>query len=467
MKLRLRSLRVRAPLVVALVVIAMPAFAWLSHLSDATVGWRMLQRVERTAQAVAEGRDPDEQARQHSLWVRVLSAEGTLQADADHDPPTGLSRWSSELFFGPDGAPSLADWDAQQPPLAKRAFTVGARQQGQASGCASAAEGALLVCTAALATDDGRVIYVTESSRRAIRALYDVRYQLVKLTLQVLAMGIVLGAWLGWRMVRPVEQLRRQVLDRTARRSTDSIVLHRDDELGDLADAFNALLAALEQRRRANEDFAADLVHELKNPVAAVKVAAEALERGTPSPQRAQRLAAVLTDASGRLDALVSEFLELARAEAGLRGRPREDLALDELLAALVQAARDRHDDVGFSLDATPGCRVHGVPERIEGALRNLLDNAAAFAREGVGPATVSVRCAVVGAAVQVDVCDSGPGIAADDMERVFERYFTRRHGGTGLGLPLARAIARAHGGELVALPDSMGAHLRLTLPGG
>ncbi len=466
MRIRLRSLRVRAPLVVALVVIAMPLFAWLSHFSDSTVGWRMLQRVERTAQRVAEGGDPQDLARRQSLWVRVLSADGDVQVDADHDPPVGIMRWSSDLFFGPDGAPTLADWDAGQPRVDQRALAELARRDGHASGCLHAADGALLICTAAVVAPDGRMAWVQESSRRAIRGLYDVRYQLVKLTLQVLVMGIVLGLWLGWRMVRPVEILRRQVLDRTRQRSTEPVVLDRDDELGDLATSFNELLAALEARRRANEDFAADMVHELKNPVAAVRVAAEALGRGEVDEQRAQRLAAILDDASQRLDGMVSQFLDLARAEAGLRGEEREAVDLDALVAGVVEAAALRHEDVVFEVEAG-GQRavVTAVPGRLETAVRNLLDNAAAFAREGEAPGRVQVQLGVEQGRACVEVRDTGPGIAQADLDRVFERYFTRRHGGTGLGLSMSLAIAQAHGGSLVALPSDRGARLRLCLP--
>lgn len=473
MRLRWRSLQVRAPLVVVLAVIAMPVFAWLSHLSDATVGRRMLLRVERTSQqAVGLVGHPDaadrlsELAERRGLWLRVVDDQGAVVLDADHDPLQGLSRWSSDLFFGPDGAPTLADVDRERPPLQDRALVAAARSGGQAAACETTAGGALLICTAALSLPDGRLIYTQESSRRAIRALYDLRYQLMKLTLQVLLIGLLLGTWLGWRMVRPVELLRRQVLARTAAGSTEPVTLERDDEIGDLAAAFNELLAALDARDRANEAFAADLVHELKNPVAAVRAAAEALADvdAVLSPARAQRLARILGDAGGRLDTLVSQFLDLARAEAGLSADARELLPLDQLCDGLVAAAAARHEDVAFGLDGH-AVQVEIVAERVETALRNLLDNAAAFAREGAGAAEVRVTVQPSGRWVEVVVSDSGPGLGDDARERVFDRFYTRRHGGTGLGLSLARAIAEAHGGTLTARDVPVGACFVLRLP--
>lgn len=473
MRLRWRSLQVRAPLVVALVVVAMPAFTWLSHLSDATAGRRVLLRVERTAQDAAglvqAGRGEgalSELAARRGLRIRLVDARGRTLSDADHDPPRGLSRLGADLFFGPDGAPTLAAAEAGAPPVEARPVVLLAREEGQAAACETLASGALLVCSAALELPDGRLLLVQESSRRAIRALYDLRYQLVKLTLSVLVVGLLLGAWLGWRMVGPVRELRRQVLDRTAAGSTRPVQLQRDDELGDLAGAFNELLAGLDARNRANEAFAADLVHELKNPVAAVRAAAEALagaEQGL-SPERAQRLARVLGDAGGRLDVLVSQFLELARAEAGLSAQEREAVDLAALCRALGEAAASRWEGVEIRTQVEPAW-VEAVPERLETALRNLLDNAAAFAREGAGPPQVTLTLSVEGERVQVTVQDNGPGLDAQARAHVFQRFYSRRHGGTGLGLPLARAIAQAHGGELSVQDVPQGACFRLALP--
>ena len=472
MRLRWRSLQVRAPLVVALVVVAMPAFAWLSHLSDATAGRRVLLRVERTAQdatlltSADQARALADLAARRGLRIRLFDPDGHTLLDADHDPPRGLARLGADLFFGPDGAPTLAAAEAGAPPVLARSFVLDARIEGQAATCETLAGGALLVCSAAVDLPDGRLLLVQESSRRAIRALYDVRYQLVKLTLSVLVVGLLLGAWLGWRMVGPVRELRRQVLDRTAASSTRPVELARDDELGDLAGAFNELLASLDARNRANEAFAADLVHELKNPVAAVRAAAESMagaEAGL-SPERAQRLARVLGDAGGRLDVLVSQFLELARAEAGLSAQDREPVDLAGLCAALVEAAAARWEGVDFQVAVDPA-RVLVVPERLETALRNLLDNAAAFAREGPGPPQVLLSMRADGDRAEVTVQDNGPGLDALARAHVFERFYSRRHGGTGLGLPLARAIALAHGGDLSVRDVPQGACFVLTLP--
>ena len=469
--MRPRSLRLRAFVVVMLVVLAPLCFVWISNFADVSTGWQMQRRVERiTERAVRHLEDgvSVDQLEYTSSWrrvrLRVVAADGEVVADIDNEALPELLSWAGALFFGPDGAPSLAEWDARQPPLDQRPELAKARAEGTTSGCISADTRRLLICYAAQSHGD-RVVYVQESSRRAIRGLYDVRYQLIKLALFTLGLGVMLAAWLSWRMVLPLEALRTQVLDRRATGTLEPVTLDRDDEFGDLAVAFNTLLATLEERNRDNEAFAADLVHELKNPVAAVAAAAESLESGRPiDAQRAARLARVLRSSSGRLDALASRFLELARAEAGLRAMPRDRLDLAQLLAGLLDTIREDEQfiDVDFTLQTSGPAVVIGGGERLETALRNLLDNAARFAAaraDGV----VRVAVHTQGTLVRLMVSDNGAGIPQADLPRVFERFFSRRKGGTGLGLALTHAIVVAHGGT-IAVSSSQGEGTRFTV---
>ena len=168
----------------------------------------------------------------------------------------------------------------------------------------------------------------------------------------------------------------------------------------------------------------------------------------TLPPARTARLARVLRDSSRRLDALVTQFLELARAEAGMVGEDRSAVELGALVAGVVEAmsVQPEHAAVEISHDVEP-LTVPGVSGRLETAVRNLVHNAASFAGEG---GHVRVRLRRAGGRARLEVEDDGPGIAQEDLPRVFERFFTRRRGqtGTGLGLALVQAIAQAHGGE-------------------
>lgn len=479
-----RSLRVRAVVVVVIVVLLPLALVASSSWFERNVGARMQSRLVSAAAGVeavllssaADGANADDLGRRlddvAKAWgsrVRVADEGGTVLFDVDREA-TAISRLGA-IFFGVDGAPALRDVDDEWGALHARAEVRAAEQKPQV-GCRATEGAKLLVCHAARVVEapGGQrwIVYVQESSRRSIRALYDLRYQLLKLTLLILPAALLLAWWLGWRMIRPVERLREQVLDKVTRAAPEAdLELTRGDELGELALAFNTLLTKLDEKGRATEAFLADLAHELKNPVAAVRASAESLESGAVDDERARRLSKVLSDSSRRLDALVTQLLELARAEAGLEGEEREVVDVSALICGVVEhtAADVRYADVRFSLDVTNGARVRGVSHRLESAVRNLVDNAASFAgSEG----EVTVRVGVTAGHVVVDVRDSGPGIAPEHLPRVFERFFTTRgtRRGTGLGLALVRAVVTAHGGaaEVESAPGQ-GALFRLRLP--
>ena len=419
------------------------------------VGHRMEANVEAALSALQRSSAVDV-AQAHGAWVRVLEGDAVVQ---EHDGE--VESWPVRLrdrLYRSDGAPTLQQADAARPSFAARSELRVAKEGAIDTGCRPTQQGRLLVCHAAGVLPDGRVGYVLESSRRPIRAAYDLRYHLAKLTLASLPVALFLAWWLGRRMVRPLEQLQAQARAQARRGAPSRIELDRADEFGDLADAFNHLLAALEERKDANQAFVADLVHEFKNPVAAIRAASEALESAPSNEERAARLARVLRDSSQRLDDLVSRFLELARAEAGLPDEERVDVDLLVLAEALAGSAELRREEGPW--------RVRGVPSRLESVVRNLLDNAWSFADEAAP--RVQLVLGRSGDDVVIEVRDNGGGIAPEDLPRVFDRFFTRRRTGrgTGLGLALVRAVVEAHGGGVAARNGPTGAVFEVRLPG-
>lgn len=470
------TLRGRTYAVVLAVVAAPLAVVAVADRSGASEMTRMEALVARASVAVASeiGRGGDAQAAAEreaagaGVRVLVIGADGGSLASADHEAQTSLRDRIGDALFGPEGAPTLQAFDAQRPAGAAWPEVETARRAGRSAGCEIGLSGTIAVChSAALVPGkDGAVVLAQKSSPRAIRALFDLRYPLLKLTLYVLAIGALLSAWLGRRIVAPVERLRGEVLERAADplRAAPIPRVSRD-EIGDLGEAFNALLAALVAKSRANEAFAADLAHELKSPIAALRACADGLS-GPLSAERAERLARVLSDSTARLDALVSRFLEIARAEAGLPNEERTVIDAAALVRGLLAAASEDERHAGVRFDATgESAPIEGAAGPLESALRNIVENAASFAGEGGW-----VRARVEGDAggVAIEIADSGPGIAPESLPRVFDRFFTDRPGGkgTGLGLAYARAVVEAHGGSITAAsPPGSGAVFKVWLP--
>ena len=329
-------------------------------------------------------------------------------------------------------------------------------------------------------SDGIEAIYVQESSRRAVRALYDLRYQLLRLSLIMLPFALGFSWWMGRRMVHPIEWLRERVLEkaRSANPRAD-LDLRRGDEVADLADAFNGLLGSLDERRRANEAFIADLVHEFKNPVAAIRTCAETLDSGGVDEKRAARLAKILADSSTRLDALVSQFLELARAEAGMPNELRARSISRRSPAASPHAIEQSHPEVRFAIDAEAPATVVGVEPRLDSRRpepRRQRGLVRGRGRRGSRQRQARPRRR---RQVILEVCDSGPGIPDKDLPHMFERFFTtravagggaepsaRKQKGTGLGLALVKAVAEAHGGQVSARSSAgAGTTFRVVLP--
>jgi two-component system sensor histidine kinase ChvG len=485
-RVRVHSLRTSALLVV-LAVVASPLV-----LLFATNGVESLF-VGRTRERAVEGRDDvvalvrgatgdvgtlsdriDTIASARDQRIRVLLPDGTVPIDRDHLVGRGWLFELGDFVYGPDRVAVLATFDAGRAPLRERPEVRAAHASEHAEQCDHSTLGNLEICDAAatvpLPGGAGglAVVHAQGSSRRALDTLYASRRQLLKLTGFVLALAIVLWFWMGRQMVRPVEALRDELLARArAAAPRADLQVNRSDEIGDVAAAFNALMAVLAERGRANEAFVADLAHELKNPIASARACAERLASDVPlDDDRRHRLAEALGTSAARLDAVVTQFLELARAEGGLPDESRADVDLEALVRGLARTMGEGSPvaiEVKGKAATSDPVRVQGVASRLESVLRNLLDNALSFART-----RVCIEVSRAGDEAEVVVADDGPGITPADIPRVFDRFFTTRgdRRGTGLGLALARAVVEAHGGTIQAQsPPEGGARFVVRLP--
>ena len=273
------------------------------------------------------------------------------------------------------------------------------------------------------------------------------RWILLAIALGGSALAALLGLGVAQSALVPTRRLTEAAEDITKtqdlRRRVDT---DRQDELGRLAVAFNTMLAALEDSVEAQRRLVSDASHELRTPLTSLRTNVEILGRAKELPDEERRR--LLDDVDAELDELsrlVADVVDLARD--GEPERIEEDIRLDQLVADAVDRARRRAPGITFETTLDESV-IRGSRERLHRAVSNLLDNAVKWSPEG---GTVEVR--VAGAAVTVR--DHGPGIAEEDLAKVFDRFYrapsARSLPGSGLGLAIVRQVAESHGGEVSA----------------
>ncbi|MEU6466600.1 HAMP domain-containing sensor histidine kinase [Streptomyces sp. NPDC046976] len=285
----------------------------------------------------------------------------------------------------------------------------------------------------------------------------------------------VLGSWVSRTGLAPVARLtataERIAATRDARHRIELPPKRAsgDDEITRLAAAFNTMLGELEKSVTAQRRLVADASHELRTPLTALRANADLLARSDrlTGAQR-ERAAGALGRQLREVTVLVNDLIELAREE---EPDPLvEDVHLVSVVTHAVDAARDHWPDVPFLLRIAPDTQtltVTGVPARLSRLLSSLLDNAAKFSPPG---RPVEVTLARTTHAAVLEIRDHGPGIAAEDLPYVFDRFYRARTAralpGSGLGLAMARQIARAHHADLTAgQAPGGGALFRLRIP--
>jgi two-component system sensor histidine kinase MprB len=294
-------------------------------------------------------------------------------------------------------------------------------------------------------------------------ALANLRLGLLVGSLAVIALAAFLARYATRHAVKPVTDL-TETAEHVARTRDLSrrIEAEGGDELSRLAASFNTMLEALDESQRSQRRLVADASHELRTPLTSLRTNLEVL--GTPGalPEAdRERLRADLVAQIEELGELVGDLIELAR-DGEPNGEPLEPLRLDELVAAAVERAQRHAPAVEFTTELEPS-EVTGARGRLDRAVANLLDNAAKWSPPG-GTVDVVLRDG------ELTVRDHGPGIAAEDLPHVFDRFYrataARGCAGSGLGLAIVRQVAEHHGGTVRAeAAPGGGALLRLALP--
>jgi heavy metal sensor kinase len=316
------------------------------------------------------------------------------------------------------------------------------------------------------------VVAVTKSTADVQAAVLRLLLTLIAGALLVVAVGGALAWVLVGRALRPVHALAE------AARSISEQDLYRrvevpapDDEVGDLKDTFNQLLARLEQSFSSLRRFTADASHELRSPLTLMRTEVEVALARARDRSDYERVLRSLQGEIEHMSQIVDQLLLLAQSDAGdLRLlRTRIDVAdfIEETAARWQAVAEERK--VTLEVEAPASGHLHGDPVLLRRVLDNLLDNALRYS-----PTLAPVTLSATGTerAWLIEVADQGPGVAEPLRERIFDRFAraetarTRRGGGSGLGLALSAAVVRAHGGVLELVEGSeRGARFRVRLP--
>ncbi|WP_174298382.1 HAMP domain-containing sensor histidine kinase, partial [Sphingomonas bacterium] len=315
------------------------------------------------------------------------------------------------------------------------------------------------VLTAASPIGDGVVVMTTTNARDITTTVRNERFRLGVVLLIVTLVSILLSLFLARTIVRPLRRLARAAIRVRRGRAREVVVPRlpdRRDEIGSLARALSDMSLALRARIDATEAFAADVTHELKNPLASLRSAVEGLST-VRDPVLQDRLMTIVREDVHRLDRLITDISEASRLDAQLSRAKFEpidvDLMLGGLLAQRLQRGVERGVRVHFDHRPDERLVVAGEGARLERVFENLIDNAISFSPDS-GLVTIAVRLTDDAAEIRVE--DEGPGVPGEAREAVFRRFQSirpeteafGRH--SGLGLAIARAIVDGHGGTIV-----------------
>ena len=429
--------------------------------------------------------------------ARLFAGDGALLVDSrelaaptgrveieELPPPradTGFARALSSLFDRAlhwlPGADDLPPYRESAPQAGGDYDEVVQALGGEAAGAARSDARAGMVISAAVPVQRYKrvlgALMLSKDSRDIEAALLKVRVGIVEVFAVVLGVTVLLSLYLAGTIARPIRRLAaaaERVRAQPKHRHAIPYFAHRDDEIGELADALRDMTESLWQRMDAIERFAADVAHEIKNPLTSLRSAVETAARVTDADQR-QRLFAIILDDVQRLDRLITDISHASRLDAELSRAETGPVDVARMLATLVAvdgtATCEGAPRLRLATESVSDLVVNGIEGRLVQVFRDLIANAESFSPPG-GFITLDAR--MENGAATVCVEDEGPGIPDGKEDAIFERFYSERPAGekfgihSGLGLSISKQIVASHGGTLTAenIRDESG-HVRGT----
>ena len=299
----------------------------------------------------------------------------------------------------------------------------------------------------------------TLNARDVVRNVRAERFRLGVVLAAAITLSVLLSLFLARTIVRPLRRLARaaqRVRQGRAREVQVPRLPSRRDEIGRLARAVSDMSLALRQRIDATEAFAADVAHELKNPLASLRSAVDTLAV-VQQPELQQKLIDVVRDDVVRLDRLITDISDASRLDAELSRVNFEPIDVGVMLQNLVKVREERGRNMGirmaFARPRLGTAIVMGETSRLTRASENLIDNAVSFSPQG---GLVEIGATRVDDEVLIRIEDEGPGVPPEAREEIFNRFHSLRPDNdafgkhSGLGLAIARTIIDGHGGRII-----------------
>lgn len=380
-----------------------------------------------------------------------------------------LGRWLRQLYAETVGRigleRGLAPYTERANPIAADyAEVMRALSQGEAGEAVRLRSDGQKVLTVAVPVQFYRqivgAVLVSRDGRNIDKRLFAVRGSILAMFGWVLGLTILTSVYLASTIGRPLKVLAdaaEKVRHAKTRRQDIPDMTDRGDEIGELSGALREMTESLWLRLDAIESFAADVAHEIKNPLTSLRSAVETVAR-VKDPEQQKRLMSIILDDVSRLDRLISDISDASRLDAELSRAEAAPVKLPKLLEALTQLQNASDDPaapkVKLEIDQPDALVVAGLEGRLAQVFRNLIGNAVSFSPPG---GVITVRAGRSGRTAVVEVLDEGPGIPPGKEKAIFERFYSERPESekfgthSGLGLSISRQIVEAHHGAISA----------------
>ena len=415
-----------------------------------------------------------------TIRSRLFAPDGTLIADSRYlmgrqfevlvqeldDPPWVLQAISNAIKTISNLMPEWRTLDRYVEKLDQKAenfVEVRYALSGEATGYVRVSRSDKLLLSVAVPVQRYRhvlgALMVSKNDTAIEAAMQDVRVTVFAVFAAALVLTTMLSLYLAGTLARPILRL-ATAAERVRRglgRGVDEIpdFTARNDEIGDLSGVLREMTSALDQRMDAIERFAADVSHEIKNPLTSLRSAVETAARVT-DPEQQKKLMTIIQEDVQRLDRLITDISNASRLDAELSRAESEAVDIAGMLGALTEiyATHEGHIPVVVDVVGEPPFDVTAMEDRLVQVFQNLIQNAISFSPAG---GTVKLNLSRRGEFVEIDVLDDGPGLPEGKLQAVFDRFYSERPEGekfgthSGLGLSISKQIIEAHGGEIRA----------------